>query len=167
MSERFGLPNFMSNGDSSLLSSFSHHDKLPIPNTRSRKEIKEDFEKKISEIDLAYIKKLRDDVSDTTDAEEFWALKEDVEDTLIKFCRVYNAYEELNSDELRKISLKENELKLEAKYDWRSNFRMVFFRVLTSVLLVVTLFGIGFIEHEFDWARLPLTKYFSPNVTQP
>jgi len=64
-------------------------------------------------------------------------------------------------NEIRKIALKEKELKLEAKHDWAEKFRLYFFRVLASLLFIITLFTIGYIEKEYEWATLPLSKYVS------
>jgi len=34
------------------------------------------------------------------------------------------------------------------------------------MLLVVTLFSIGFIEHNYEWARLPLSSYLKPDANK-
>ncbi|UXZ53312.1 hypothetical protein LOS15_10725 [Halomonas sp. 7T] len=140
---------------------------IHVPDNRSRAEVREDFEKKLEQLDFAALEELKEKTLDTSEPEEFIALKDELEDSLVKFLRFYRTFEDLNSEESRKVALKEKELKLEAKHDWASKFRLFFFRILASALLVFTLFGIGYIEHQYDWARLPMTKYFSPNVTQP
>ncbi len=140
---------------------------ISVPDKRSRAEVREDFERELEELDLSALEDLKQKALDASEPEEFFDLKDDLENSLVKFLRFYSAFEDLNSEESRKVSLKEKELKLDARHDWSNKFRLFFFRVLASVLLVVTLFGIGYIENRYDWAKLPMTKYFSPTVTQP
>ena len=140
---------------------------IPVRDNRSRAEVREDFERKLEELDLEAIELLKEKAVNIIEPDEFFKLKDDLENSLIKFLRFYRTFQDLNSEESRKVALKEKELKLEAKHDWRSKFRLFFFRILASALLVVTLFAIGYIEHQYDWARLPMTKYFSPTVIQP
>jgi len=139
---------------------------VPVPDKRSRAEVREDFESELEKLDIPALEALKEKTLDTTEPSEFFDLKDDIENSLVKFLRFHRAFEDLNSEESRKVALKEKELKLEAKHDWSSKFRLFFFRVLASVLLVITLFGIGCIEYRYDWAKLPMTKYFSPTVTQ-
>ncbi|TGG93834.1 hypothetical protein E4656_06465 [Natronospirillum operosum] len=140
---------------------------LPARDNRTRAEVREDFDKELEELDFAALEELKEKALDATEPEGFFELKDDLENSLVKFLRFYRAFEGLNSEESRKVALKEQELKLEARHDWASKFRLFFFRILASALLVFTLFGIGYIEYQYDWARLPMTKYFSPTVTQP
>ncbi|MFG1489123.1 hypothetical protein ABMA58_07715 [Oceanospirillum sp. HFRX-1_2] len=140
---------------------------IHVPDNRSRAEVREDFEKKLEQLDFSVLEQLKENSLNASEPEEFMVLKDDIEDALIKFLRFYKTFEDLNSEESRKVALKEKELKLEAKHDWSNKFRLFFFRILGSALLIITLFSIGYVEHEYDWARLPMTKYFSPNVMKP
>jgi len=138
-----------------------------IPDNRSRAERREDFEKKLKSLDKKTIENLKDRVIEIREPEDLMALKEDIEDSLIKFIRFYDRFDDLNSEESRKVSLKEKELKLDARYDWREKARLFLFRILGSALVVVTLFAIGYIEHEYEWARLPMSKYLNTSTTLP
>jgi len=138
-----------------------------IPDNRSRAERREDFEKKLKSLDKKTIEDLKDRVIEIREPEDLMALKEDIEDSLIKFIRFYDRFEDLNSEESRKVALKEKELKLDAHYDWREKARLFLFRILGSALVVVTLFAIGYIEHEYEWARLPMSKYLNTSTTLP
>ncbi|MBR9857736.1 MAG: hypothetical protein GYB38_08505 [Gammaproteobacteria bacterium] len=138
-----------------------------VQDNRSRAEVREDFEKKLKSIDMSVIEGLKDKIIDIREPEEMMALKEDIEDSLIKFIRYYERFEDLNSDESRKVALKEKELKLESRYDWREKARLFFFRVLGSALVIVTLFVIGYVEHEYEWAHLPMSKYLSTSTKLP
>jgi len=138
-----------------------------IPDNRSRAERREDFEKKLKSLDKKIIEDLKDRVIEIREPEDLMALKEDIEDSLIKFIRFYDRFEDLNSEESRKVALKEKELKLDAHYDWREKARLFLFRILGSALVVVTLFAIGYIEHEYEWARLPMSKYLNTSTTLP
>lgn len=167
MAGRFDPPSIMNNLQGLSRMTSYEPPSISVPDKRSRAEVREDFERELEELDLPALEELKEKALDTTDPSRFFKLKDDLENSLVKFLRFYRAFEDLNSDESRKVALKEKELKLEAKHDWSSKFRLFFFRVLASVLLVITLFGIGDIEYRYDWARLPMTKYFSPTVTQP
>ncbi|WP_415902197.1 hypothetical protein ACMXYR_14935 [Neptuniibacter sp. QD29_5] len=141
---------------------------------RSRAEIREDFEKELSKIDKKHIDDLisffhgvEERGPDESVEEQFLKESESIKNTLIKFSRTIEDFNHLNSEQERKLSLKEQELSLEASHDWREKFRLFFFRVLASGLLVVTLFAIGYIEHEYDWAHLPMSKYLSVNPSKP
>lgn len=138
-----------------------------IPDKRTRAEVREDFEKKLKALDKDAIEKLKNKILDINEPDDLMVLKEDIEDSLIKFIRYYDHFEDLNSDESRRVALKERELKLDARYDWREKARLFFFRVLGSALLVVTLFVIGYIEHEYEWARLPMSKYLNTSAKLP
>ncbi len=70
-------------------------------------------------------------------------------------------YKHLNSDYSRKIELKKSELSLEASADWRSKWRLFLFRVLGTLLFITAIFAIGYLEKNYDWATLPLSKYVS------
>ncbi|WP_313037002.1 hypothetical protein [Stutzerimonas nitrititolerans] len=138
-----------------------------IPDNRSRAERREDFEKRLKTLDKKAIENLKDRVIEIREPEDLMALKEDIEDSLIKFIRFYDKFDDLNSEESRKVALKEKELKLDASYDWREKARLFLFRILGSALVVVTLFAIGYIEHEYEWARLPMSKYLNTSTTLP
>ncbi|ELB2152578.1 hypothetical protein QNS29_004766 [Vibrio parahaemolyticus] len=166
MSGKFGMPDM--SGITKVLSSLERNqpslsEYSPIiPDKRSRTEIREDFEKELQALDKDAIEKLKDDVCAMDQySEEYSNSKNDVENALVKILRFYDKFENLNSEESRKVALKEQELKLEAKHDWAEKFRLFFFRVLASVLFIVTLFTIGYIEKEYDWATLPMSKYIS------
>ncbi|CAH6820495.1 conserved hypothetical protein [Vibrio chagasii] len=166
MSGKFGIPDMskITNVLSSLEQnqpSLSEYRPI-IPDKRSRTEIREDFEKELKALDKYAIEKLKDDICAMEQySEEYSKSKNDVENALVKILRFYDKFEDLNSEESRKVGLKEQELKLEAKHDWAEKFRLFFFRVLASVLFIVTLFTIGYIEKEYDWATLPMSKYIS------
>ncbi|ELH7496491.1 hypothetical protein ACSYON_004354 [Vibrio vulnificus] len=166
MSGKFGMPDM--SGITNMLSSLERNQpslseyRPIIPDKRSRTEIREDFEKELQALDKDAIEKLKDDICVMEQySEEYSNSKNDVENALVKFLRFYDKFEDLNSEESRKVALKEQELKLEAKHDWAEKFRLFFFRVLASVLFIVTLFTIGYIEKEYDWATLPMSKYIS------
>ncbi|EGQ9279566.1 hypothetical protein K6672_004301 [Vibrio vulnificus] len=166
MSGKFGMPDM--SGITNMLSSLERNQpslseyRPIIPDKRSRTEIREDFEKELQALDKDAIEKLKDDICAMEQySEEYSNSKNDVENALVKFLRFYDKFEDLNSEESRKVALKEQELKLEAKHDWAEKFRLFFFRVLASVLFIVTLFTIGYIEKEYDWATLPMSKYIS------
>ncbi|OJI53400.1 hypothetical protein [Vibrio vulnificus] len=139
-----------------------------IKDTRSRAERREDFDRRLKQLDRDTIEKLKEDIINADEySEEYMACKKDVEDALIKFLRFYDEFEDLNSEESRKVALKEQELKLAAKHDWAEKFRLFFFRILASVLFIVSLFTIGYIEKEYEWATLPLSKYVSSVPANP
>ena len=131
----------------------------PMLDKRSRSERREDFERKLKELDKPTLIQLLDDIKDVSNYEDLWDYKSDLQNTVSKLIRYMNEFDDLNSDESRKIALKEQELKLESKHDWAGKFRLFFFRILATVLFVISLFTIGYIEHNYDWAKLPLSKY--------
>ncbi|WP_231758797.1 hypothetical protein [Microbulbifer elongatus] len=150
-----GIPNALKTfSDKSL--DFPH---LRKQDNRTRQERREDFEEELGKIDRAFLEDIKNTVLNSQSKEELWSLKEEVENCLIKFSRYFDSFENFNAEETRKVELKKRELKLEARHDWSSKFRLFFFRVLASFLLIVTLFSIGYIEHEYEWARLPMSKY--------
>ncbi len=164
---RFELHSVMKNIDALTRNMNFEIPKPIIPDNRSRAERREDFEKKLKSLDKKTIENLKDRVIEIREPEDLMALKEDIEDSLIKFIRFYDRFDDLNSEESRKVSLKEKELKLDARYDWREKARLFLFRILGSALVVVTLFAIGYIEHEYEWARLPMSKYLNTSTTLP
>ena len=164
---RFELPSVMKNIDALPRNMNFEIPKPIIPDNRSRAERREDFEKKLKSLDKKTIENLKDRVIEIREPEDLMALKEDIEDSLIKFIRFYDRFDDLNSEESRKVALKEKELKLDARYDWREKARLFLFRILGSALVVVTLFAIGYIEHEYEWARLPMSKYLNTSTTLP
>lgn len=167
MAGRFD-PSSLLSGLNALTENRSYEMPSPIiPDKRTRAEVREDFEKKLKALDKDTIEELKNKILDINEPGDLMALKEDIEDSLVKFIRYYDHFEDLNSDESRKVALKEKELKLDARYDWREKARLFFFRVLGSVLLVVTLFVIGYIEHEYEWARLPMSKYLNTSAKLP
>lgn len=167
MAGRFELPSVMKNIDALTRNMNFEIPKPIIPDNRSRAERREDFEKKLKSLDKKTIENLKDRVIEIREPEDLMALKEDIEDSLIKFIRFYDRFDDLNSEESRKVALKEKELKLDARYDWREKARLFLFRILGSALVVVTLFAIGYIEHEYEWARLPMSKYLNTSTTLP
>ncbi len=137
------------------------------PDKRSRAEAREDFDKELASIDKSSLIELKNKLLEVSEnpkgnQDDIWSLKNDLENSLIKFIKYIDKLEDLNGIESRKVALKESELKLEARHDWAEKFRLFFFRVLASVLFVCTLFVIGYIEKEYDWATLPLSKYVKP-----
>ncbi|KPZ53783.1 hypothetical protein [Pseudoalteromonas sp. P1-25] len=143
----------------------------PVPDNRSRVERREDFEKDLSSLDKKALIKLKEQIIDLgkydSGQSELWKHKDDIENSLIKLIRYIDKFEDLNSDESRKVALKEQELKLEAKHDWAEKFRLFFFRVLATGLFISSLFIMGYIEHNYDWARLPLSKYIKTVPIEP
>jgi len=164
---RFELPSVMKNIDALTRNMNFEIPKPIIPDNRSRAERREDFEKKLKSLDKKTIENLKDRVIEISEPGDLMALKEDIEDSLIKFIKFYDRFDDLNSEESRKVALKEKELKLDARYDWREKARLFLFRILGSALVVVTLFAIGYIEHEYKWARLPMSKYLNTSTTLP
>lgn len=145
---------------------------IPTVDKRSRAERREDFEKELAALDKDALIELRDKIQDINDysegfESEFWSHKEDLENSVIKLIRYMNKFDDLNSDESRKIALKEQELKLEAKHDWADKFRLFFFRILATALFVSSLFIIGYLEHNYEWAKLPLSKYVKTTPASP
>jgi hypothetical protein len=170
MADRFDPSSIMQGLQGDLersVPNFNPQQYMPVRDDRSRAEVREDLERELEALDFDALERLKEKAIDTMDPELFIELKNDLENSLVKFLRFYRKFEDLNSEESRKIALKEKELKLEARHDWASKFRLFFFRILASVLLIFTLFGIGYVEHSYDWARLPMTKYFSPAMPQP
>lgn len=140
---------------------------------RSRAETREDFEKELNKIDkeqleslINFLQEVESDDSESIES-KFLRERESIENALIKLSRHLKKFEDLNSDEERKLYLKEKELKLEASHDWRDKFRLFFFRGLASALLITTLFTIGYIEHEYEWAHLPMSKYLKTSPPAP
>jgi hypothetical protein len=171
MAGRFDLPDF-----ANALSKFQVPEaklpSAPLPDKRSRAERREDFEKELAALDKDALIELRKKIQDIDEYSEtyksdFWAYKEDLENSIIKLIRYMNKFEELNSNESRKITLKEQELKLEARHDWAEKFRLFFFRVLATALFVGSLFAIGYLEHNYEWAKLPLSKYVKTTPAAP
>ena len=137
--------------------------------SRSRAERLEDLDKALADIDLDKIRAIvkvfkTTDVFDDSVTDK---LKSDVTNTLEKFARYFNEFQELNSEGSRKIELKQEELKLEVQHDWKAKWRLFFFRVLATVLFISTLFVVGYIEHSYDWARLPMSKYLNTSQKLP
>lgn len=133
---------------------------------KSGYEKRGDLEVELTEIDFSRIERLRDGVRnlyslETDDEENRERIKSEIDDVLTKYLNTYEKFEKFNSAESRNLYFKKQELALEASHDWSEKCRLFLFRILGSVLLVVTLFGIGYIESEFDWANLPMTKYLS------
>lgn len=139
---------------------------------RSRADKREDFENKLSKIDknqldllITFLQEIESE--NTQDIESrFLNERESLENALIKFSKYITKFQHLNSEMERKLDLKEKELELEASHDWKNKFRLFFFRGMASALLIITLFAIGYIEHTYDWAHLPMSKYLeSPSIT--
>ena len=75
-------------------------------------------------------------------------------------------FEQHTSELEQKLRYKQKEIDIEKRADWAAKFRLFFFRTLGAMLLVVTLFSIGFIEHNYEWARLPLSSYLKPDANK-
>lgn len=145
---------------------------LPTVDNRSRSEWKEDFEQELKALDKNALIELRDKIQSIdgysdSDESDFWKYKEDIENSIIKLIRYMNKFDDLNSEESRKIAIKEQELRIEAKHDWLEKTRLFIFRVLATVLFIASLFTIGYIEHKYEWARLPLSKYVNSTPLSP
>lgn len=165
---KFDLSKMMTNANEMVNRTRPRFEASPVPLNRTRAEIREDFNNRLKKLDIQAIDKLSKVVIKADKySEEYQNCKADIEDALRKFLRYYNEFEDLNSEESRKVSLKEQELKLEAKHDWAEKCRLFFFRILASVLFIVSLFTIGYIEKEYDWATLPLSKYVSSAPAYP
>ena len=138
---------------------------IPSLDNRSRAERREDFETEILKIDQKKIKLLIDVLKKVKKHEdivesEITDLQENVINTLTKYERTISTFEALNSDLAVQLDYKKNELKFTAKADWKNKFRLFFFRVLWTLLFVSSLFAVGYIEQEYEWAHLPMSKYF-------
>jgi hypothetical protein len=143
-----------------------------IPDNRTRSERREDFEKELATLDKPELKALLNQIEalsayDDDHENALWNQKVNIENAITKFIKYIDKFETLNSEERRKLDLKREELKLEVSHDWKEKFRTFFFRILASALFISTLFAIGYIEHEYEWARLPLSKYVSPIPAAP
>lgn len=143
----------------------------PVPDKRSRTEIREDFEKELVALDKKALIELKETIIDISEYDsgesKLWAHKDDIENSIVKLIRYLDKFEDLNSEESRKVALKEKELKLEARHDWAEKSRLFFFRILATVLFIASLFIMGYIEHNYDWARLPLSKYIKTVPIEP
>jgi hypothetical protein len=142
---------------------------MPLLDNRSRAELKEDFETEILKIDREKIKLLIDTLKKVKNDKgiqqsKIKDLQENTINTLIKYERTISTFEALNSDLAVQLDYKKNELKFTTKADWRDKFRLFFFRVLWTLLFVVSLFAVGYIEQEYDWAHLPMSKYFNAKM---
>lgn len=73
-------------------------------------------------------------------------------------------FEALAADEERNLTLKRKEHNIEAWYDWYEKLRTFLFRAFGAVLLIATLFTIGYIEKTYDWATLPLAPYLKSGL---
>ncbi|WP_303903047.1 hypothetical protein [Thiohalomonas denitrificans] len=60
---------------------------IRVPDNRTRAEVREDFEKRLEELDLAALEELKDKAIDADEPEDFFVLKDDLENSLIKFLR--------------------------------------------------------------------------------
>jgi DNA-directed RNA polymerase subunit F len=143
-----------------------------IPDNRTRSERREDFEKELAALDKDALTKLLERIKEITERYEgyenaLWENKDDIQNAISKLIKYIDKFENLNSEEARKIEFKRRELALETSHDWKEKFRTFFFRILASILFISTLFAIGYIEHEYEWARLPLSKYVSPAPSIP
>jgi len=157
-------------GQQSINNPFNNLDikPLPSPDHRSRQERKDDFEKKISGIDKEWLAALKNRVKELpSDDHPYLNIKDDMEDALIKFTRYIDQFEHFNSEEERQLAYRKKELKAEAGHDWKEKSRLLFFRVLSTTLFIASLFAIGYIEHNYDWARLPMAKYLNPSKILP
>lgn len=140
---------------------------LPPIDKRSRADRKEDLEKELAALDKNSLIVLHDEIHDLSDdprlnESSIGDHKKDIETALRKLIKHIDEFEDLNSAESRKVALKEKELKLESLHDWKEKGRLFFFRVLASALFICTIFAVGYIEKEYDWATLPLSKYITP-----
>lgn len=140
---------------------------------RSRVERREDLEKALAGIDKEALRELiewaekpgfSDHNSKEENIKEFLDKRSKMALALTKFDRYIKDFERLNSEEERRLTYKEKEHRLESLADWKEKFRTFLFRVLGSMLLIATLFSIGYIEKNYEWATLPLTQYFKPGL---
>lgn len=133
---------------------------------RSRAERAEDFETELLKIDRERIKLLINTLEKINKNPEIKKsdikeIQDSVIKTLVKYERTISTFEALNSDLAIQLDYKKNELKFIAKSDWRDKFRLLFFRILGTIFFISALFVIGHIEHKYDWAHLPMSKYFN------
>jgi hypothetical protein len=112
--------------------------KIPKIDKRSRAEIREDFEKDLTALDKKALIQLKDNIIDLSENDSnqsgMLSHKDEIENSLIKFIRYIDKFEDLNSEESRKVALKEQELKLDARHDWAEKFRLFFFRLLAIMI---------------------------------
>ena len=127
---------------------------------RTRAERIQDFREQLEAIDRDELERL----INVLDSPEIKYLEDinNLENSLIRFRDLIDQFHQLNDQDFRLLGRRAQELELEEKHDWRSKWRLLFFRVMGTTLLVVTVFLVGYIEHTYDWARLPMSSYFSP-----
>ena len=99
-------------------------------------------------------------------SEMFTFLNTHVRAAIEKYEQTHEQYLRLNDESQRRIALKREELRLDSIHHWKELGRQFFFRVLAAALFVVMLFTIGYIDHEFEWARLPLAQYLDGGLPQ-
>lgn len=106
-----------------------------------------------------------DDIDDDRlNNNEFYKfLRNEVRAALESYQGALETFQNLNSEEHRRLYLKRREQRLDIVHDWKEKGRLFIFRILAAILFVVMIFTIGYIEAEYEWARLPLTKYLSPD----
>lgn len=135
---------------------------MPVVDKRTETEKRSDHKEKIDAIDKQDIIELQELLVKNAFPEE---IGKKFHNILEKCLSNINLSESLNSEESRKIKLKEQELKLDAKHDWKEKFRSLFFRFCGSIIFVCTLFLIGWLDKQ-EWATLPLSNYLKPVVNK-
>lgn len=155
----------------------NHKPEVNIPDlqsidNRSRTEKKEDREFELALIDFDDINEALEFMEDPSvvesmDDDALIEKKKLVVDCLEKFSRYKAEFEELNSDHYRRIKLKQHELFIEANADWKEKWRTFWFRVLGSLLLIITLFAIGTIHHHVNWLYLPFESVMKMKAITP
>lgn len=99
-------------------------------------------------------------------SEMFTFMSTHVRAALEKYEQTHDHYLRLNDESQRRIATKREELRLDSLHHWKELGRQFFFRVLAVALFVAMLFAIGYIDHQFEWARLPLAQYLGGGFPQ-
>lgn len=144
--------------------------KTRIPDLRSSEQRRADKEQELAKIDKQSISSALNVINDfikqdrATSTLSLTAEANNIKNCLLKFEKYIDDLEEANSDKARKIALKKEEQKLDAKYDFWEKVRLFGFRVLGSILLIVTVFAIGTIDAKVEWLHLPLSSYINKST---
>lgn len=141
--------------------------RISPPDKRSRQDVQEDQALELAQINKQSLIDLRECCREIRSDEEWLKHSNDVDNVLTKFINCISDFEKLNAESHRKIELKRAELKLDEWHDWKEKGRTFLFRVLASALFIASLFAIGYIDHEYEWARLPLAGYINPSPKIP
>lgn len=163
--------------NSSLFNSTSRLEPIPSPikplslrmDNRTRAEINEDYEKRLASIKVEDVNRLIGKLSSIEkkledDDDSNYKLFQANRDALTILLRYKEDFERHTSEMEQRLRYKQREVNIEKRADWAEKFRLFFFRTLGAALLVITLFTVGYIEHNYEWARLPLSAYLKPSI---